>query len=163
MNNFLDPNDFPFLEPIKNAYSSILEEFNSVTEKPIPWGGTDIYNHGWEVFGLRYRGADFPPVQQLFPVTFSILESVNAKIHTCGFSILKSGCEIYEHENDDHEVLRCHFCLKTNPDCAITVNGEVKQWKEGEFLIFDDTKRHSAYNRGTTDRVVILFDFYKNQ
>jgi beta-hydroxylase len=163
MSNFLNPEDFTFLAPIKKAYSSILNEFNSVSEKPVPWTGTNIYNTGWEVFSLKYKDAEFPQVQQLFPVTNSIFQSLNANIYTCGFSILKSGCEIYEHVNYNHDILRCHFCLKTNFDCALIVNDEVKRWTEGEFLIFDDTKKHSAYNRGTTDRIVILFDFYKNQ
>jgi beta-hydroxylase len=161
MKNFLNPDDYPFLNEIKNAFPIILEEYNSVSLNPQKWVEENLHNGNWEVIGFKYEGKDFNEAKKLFPKTNKIFESLKDKLYTCGFSIMRSGCEIYEHENHNHNVLRCHLCLTTNVDCALVVNGEAKQWTAGELLLFDDTNRHSAYNRGKTNRVIVLFDFYK--
>lgn len=160
MSNFLNPDDYPFLKIIQNGFSTILEEYNSATVTPQPWheGG---YTGKWEVLGLKYHGKDVPETKILFPKTNEIFDLIKEKIHTCGFSILRPGCEISKHTDYDHNTLRCHLCLQTNPDCALVVNDEIKNWKVGELLLFDGLNTHYAYNRGKTDRVVVLFDFYK--
>jgi hypothetical protein len=34
-------------------------------------------------------------------------------------------------------------------------------WKEGEWIVFDDTHEHSARNEGDEERVVLLVDFMR--
>ncbi|MET8463577.1 aspartyl/asparaginyl beta-hydroxylase domain-containing protein [Micromonospora zamorensis] len=46
-------------------------------------------------------------------------------------------------------------------DCALRVGDETRQWREGETFVFDDTVTHEAWNYGTSDRVVLLFDFVR--
>jgi beta-hydroxylase len=160
-NNFLDPELFPFLKTIKDGYQIIYNEFKSIQDVSSPWSDVDLYDGKWDVIGFRYNGVDFPENKKLFPKTNHIFESISDKIYTCGFSILRPGCNIHEHYNHNSDVLRCHLCLFTNDNCALIVNDESRNWKAGELLVFDDTKKHSAYNKGETDRVVVLFDFYK--
>jgi beta-hydroxylase len=159
--NFLDPELFPFLKEIKDGYKTIYDEFKSTPDISKPWGDTKLYGGGWDVIGFRYEGIDFPENKSVFPKTNEIFESLKDRLYTCGFSILRPGCEIREHVNYNHDVLRCHLCLYTNDNCALVVNDEARNWKAGELLVFDDTKKHSAYNRGDTERVIVLFDFYK--
>lgn len=161
MSNFLNPNDYPFLNEIKDSFNVILEEYNSVTAIPQKWMEQYLHNGKWDVIGFRYEGRDFPETKNLFPKTNQVFESLQDRLYSCGFSIMRSGCEIYEHVNHNHEVLRCHLCLKTNPNCGLVVNGETRNWVVGDLLLFDDTNKHSAHNRGDSDRVIVLFDFYK--
>jgi beta-hydroxylase len=163
MNNFLDPNDFPFLKEIKNNFQLIYDEFNAVTTLTQPWMESHLHNGKWDVIGLKFNHQDISMAKNIYPKTCQVFDSFGDKVKTYGFSIMRSGCEIYEHIDEDHigtNILRGHLCLSNNPDCALVVNGEVKNWEVGELIVFDDTNPHSAYNRGTTDRIVLLFDFY---
>lgn len=159
--NFLSSSDYPFLETIKNGFNDIKREFLESSNISWPWVDKHLYEHGWDVIGLKYEGKVLPENTARFPITTSIFESVDAKVFTCGFSIMRPGCVIKPHRGKNHEVLRSHLCISTNPGSRLVVNDEERNWTEGDFLVFDDTELHSAYNRGTTDRVVVLFDFYK--
>ena len=161
MKNFLNQNDYAFLKEIKNACEDIKNEFELMSDVSHPYYEFNLHNGKWEIIALRHQNKDIKTNISLFPKTTKIFKSLGDKIYTCAFSILQPGCEIIEHVNNDHGVLRCHLCLSTNQDCAIIVNGETKKWIPGDFLIFDDTNPHSAYNHGDTPRVVVLFDFYK--
>jgi beta-hydroxylase len=167
--NFLDPKVFQFLKTIQDGFSTILDEYNTVQTKGVPWPELFIYNKGWDVIGLKYQGKH-REFRDMFPKTCEIFDSVKTPgIPTYGFSIMRPGCEIKPHKGYTElqgPVLRGHLCLTTNPDSRLVVNDEERNWEVGEFLIFDDLNLHAAYNRGTTDRVVVLFDFsryYKNK
>lgn len=159
--NFLNYEDYGFLCDIKNKFKLILDEFSNSNTPSNPYYEFNLHNGKWEIIILKKDGIYHPINKKIFPVISGIFQPHGSKIHICGFSILNPGCEIYEHVGNNDKVLRCHLCLTSNQDCAIVVNGETKKWKIGEFLIFDDTKIHSAYNRGNTPRIVVLFDFYK--
>ena len=159
--NFYDPSQFEFLKPIKDNFGIILSEFNAIKDVSMPWIEKDLYTGNWDVIGFKYENQDFPKNKELAPKTCEIFDALSDKIFTYGFSILRPGCEIKPHVNDITKVLRCHLCLYTNDKAALVVNEEVKPWTVGDLLVFDDTNLHSSYNRGETDRVVVLFDFYK--
>jgi len=160
--NFLNPKHFSFLQTIKKDFKTILDEYNSIFTKAIPWPDSRLYNKGWDVIGFKYEGqvpTECSNNRILAPKTCELFESLDVDIFTYGFSILRAGCEIKPHYGHNHDVLRSHLCLYTNPDAKLIVGDESKDWVIGDFLVFDDTNLHSAYNKGTTDRVVVLFDF----
>ena len=39
--------------------------------------------------------------------------------------------------------------------------GEARGWRYGEMLIFDDSFEHEAWNRGLSDRTIILFEIWR--
>ena len=41
------------------------------------------------------------------------------------------------------------------------VGGQDRQWHEGTLLTFDDSILHEAVNRGTQDRVVLIFEIWR--
>jgi beta-hydroxylase len=159
--NFYDPTQFEFLKPIKDNFETILSEFNAIKDSTMPWMEKDLYTGKWDVIGFRYENQDFQKNKELAPKTCELFDSLGDKIFTYGFSILRPECELKPHTGDVNTVLRAHLCLYTNDNCALVINDEPKTWTVGEFLVFDDTNLHYSYNRGTTDRVVLLFDFYK--
>lgn len=159
--NFLDPNDFGFLKTIKDNFDIILADYHNISAKNCPWGDPTLYSGGWDVIGLKYEDNDIQENKALVPRMCNIFDSLPVKIYTYGFSILRSGCIINPHRGEITKILRSHFCLYTNPKASLTVNGESRNWTVGDFLVFDDCVEHSACNLGETDRVVVLFDFYR--
>ena len=57
--------------------------------------------------------------------------------------------------------LICHLPLIVPPGCGFRVGGEVREWREGELLVFDDTVEHEAWNDGASDRIILIFDVWR--
>lgn len=60
-----------------------------------------------------------------------------------------------------NHVLRVHFSLKVPADrtCGLWVEGEVRYHQEGDFIVFDDSKIHKAFNiHPTESRIVLILD-----
>ena len=62
-------------------------------------------------------------------------------------------------------MLRCHLSLIVpedvdgQPACGVFVDDITTFHKQGEIIVFDDSKRHFAFNRHPThSRVVLIFD-----
>jgi len=155
---FFNPELFPTLLPLKDHWMGIRNEYDLLKQTAIKWHES-IHNGKWDVVGLQFQGHELPGIDHA-PVTSKLCKSISG-IHTFGFSILRSGCEITPHRGYTGEVLRAHLGLYTNPRATLSVNGESRTWQDGELLVFDDTELHSACNHGTHDRVVLLIDFYK--
>ena len=46
-------------------------------------------------------------------------------------------------------------------DCGLRVGNEIRAWREGKLLIFDDSFEHEAWNRSDRTRVVLLFEIWR--
>jgi len=57
--------------------------------------------------------------------------------------------------------LICHVPLIAPPGCTLRVGSETREWQEGKALIFDDSFEHEAWNRGTSTRIVLLFEIWR--
>jgi ornithine lipid ester-linked acyl 2-hydroxylase len=112
------------------------------------------------VIGLRFLG-DNLPAQAFAPITTKLCRDIPGA-WTFGFSIMQPGCLISPHRGYTKDVLRIHLGLHANGGSTIRVGDEETGWKEGELLMFDDTQVHSAWNRGATERVILLMDVYKS-
>ncbi|HEX9966080.1 MAG TPA: aspartyl/asparaginyl beta-hydroxylase domain-containing protein [Allosphingosinicella sp.] len=80
---------------------------------------------------------------------------------TIMFSLLRPGARIAPHTGMFNTRLVCHLPLIVPPGCAFRVGNEIRQWEEGKLLIFDDTIEHEAWNEGSGDRVVLIFDIWR--
>ena len=40
------------------------------------------------------------------------------------------------------------------------MGGETREWEEGKLLIFDDAIEHEAWNHGSSERVILIFDVW---
>ena len=45
--------------------------------------------------------------------------------------------------------------------CGIKVGGEVRHWREGQTLFFDDGYEHSAWNESGQTRAVLFLDIVR--
>ena len=77
------------------------------------------------------------------------------------FSRLSPGARIPPHAGMLNTRLICHLPLIVPPNCGFRVGGETREWKEGELLVFDDTVEHEAWNNGTSDRIILIFDIWR--
>lgn len=59
-----------------------------------------------------------------------------------------------------NHVLRIHIPLIVPPGeyCGTWVEGEVQTHKEGEIIVFDDSKVHRAFNHSNKERLVLIID-----
>ncbi|MCX6957114.1 MAG: aspartyl/asparaginyl beta-hydroxylase domain-containing protein [Verrucomicrobiae bacterium] len=157
--SFLDTTNFPFLRPLEEHWKTIREEYDAMASQATQWH-EPIHNGKWNVIGFRFQDQDLPENKIKAPFTSSLCDAI-PRIHTYGFSIMESGCEIEPHVGYTNEVLRGHLGLYSNPTTALQVGEEARTWKEGKIFVFDDTTLHSAWNRGESKRVILLFDFHR--
>jgi beta-hydroxylase len=114
----------------------------------------------WKMFILRYYGRRIAENCSLCPRTAALLEGIPGLI-SANFSVLQPGARLAPHRGIFAGVLRYHLGLIVPEDaehCGLRVDNEVRQWREGSSLLFDDTRQHEAWNDTNQDRVVLLVD-----
>jgi beta-hydroxylase len=180
---FVDVAKLPFVPMLRESCRSIRAELAALDGGTfIPWHETQLYESGWDVFGLYAFGRRIDENCALAPRTAAVVERIPGLV-TAGFSSLKPMTRIAPHMGYEYEtaadgslttqkklnttVLRLHLGVVVPPTytdlgCAIRVGEEVAAWKEGECLCFDDAIEHEAWNRSQGTRVVLLVDFLKS-
>jgi aspartate beta-hydroxylase len=76
------------------------------------------------------------------------------------FSRLIPGTHLSRHCGPSNFRLRCHLGLVVPPGVRIRVADEVREWKAGECLIFDDSYEHEVWHDGSEDRIVLICDLW---
>ncbi|MEQ9410469.1 MAG: aspartyl/asparaginyl beta-hydroxylase domain-containing protein [Fuerstiella sp.] len=162
---FHDAAEFGFTEILEAHWQQIRDEYHGIRDRLVDWHETDLYGHGWSVFGLF----DFPhgtPITENMaacPVTASLIEQHVPGHGAAGFSMLAAGTRVRPHQGYAGPFLRCHLALSVpDGDVGLRVGSHTQRWTEGRVLIFDDRVDHEAWNLATgrpADRVVLLIDF----
>jgi aspartyl/asparaginyl beta-hydroxylase (cupin superfamily) len=179
--NYFDYLDvYPELQVLVDHFEMIREEALSVSRQPwTPWP-EDHYNDSsktpldWTVFPFMHT---FPALDasksqwiattsSLCPRTVSILKQI-PNLRTALLSRLGPHTELGCHTGWSdlaNYVLRCHFCLQmpTNGECGMWVNEEEQFHDEGKIIVFDDSKKHKAFNRSPNEeRIVLIVDLLR--
>ena len=169
---------FPWYAALEDNVDVIRAELREVLREAkgiAPFLGTNALDR----VGSQLAGAEAPPAWDAFffyrhgeryeencarcPRTAEILDSlplVHIREHApeiC-FSVLTPGTHILPHRGVTNMRLVTHLPLIVPENCALVVGSEKREWREGECFTFDDTFEHEAWNRGTSDRVVMLMD-----
>jgi beta-hydroxylase len=113
----------------------------------------DLYVAGraWRTFLLKIWGHEIKENTAAVPDTYAAISKIPG-VHTALFSILAG-------------VIRFHYPLivpKEPQKCWIEIGGHHFFWKEGEPLVFDDTREHWVKNQTEETRVVLIIDFNAN-
>lgn len=90
-----------------------------------------------------------------FPVTIKALRRIPG-LRSALWSVLDAGTELPEHDGPNAGVLRYHLGVDCGDGSALQVAGEVVPYEEGRSIMFDDTVRHAAWNRGDRSRVTLF-------
>ena len=158
---FVNAEQFPFLQGLKSHWTAIRDEYLSLPKQSFdPWVQQQMHGEGWSVYGLYALGKAIPAACSSCPVTADILAKLPG-VSLAGFSLLAPQTRIEPHVGWAKSVYRLHLGLVVPPDCALKVGGEVKSWREGEILIFDDTVEHEAWNQSREYRATLMVDFLR--
>ena len=153
---------FEGVQQLANRWEVVRDELEGLSRSAfMRWPETELYKGNWTVFPLFKIGVKVVQNCLLCPQTAKMLVQIPGMINA-GFSSLAPGTYIAPHQGYTNEVLRCHVGLKPSENSAIRVGDEVRPWTAGSCFIFDDTVEHEAWNRGTTTRVVLLFDIKRD-
>lgn len=123
-------------------------------------------NPDWSTLYIWSKGGPVPGLTERFPRTMEVLQKlqlprISVRAPSILFSRLAPGARIPAHHGVMNARLICHLPLIVPPGCGFRVGGEVREWREGELLIFDDTVEHEAWNNGSADRIILIFDVWR--
>jgi aspartyl/asparaginyl beta-hydroxylase (cupin superfamily) len=113
----------------------------------------------WWGFQHYYYGIRYTRFCRRSPLAAATAERIPGMVSAM-FSILRPRTRIRPHVGHMPEVLRCHLGLVVpNPEhCALRVGDEIRNWREGEVLLFDDMFEHEAWNETDDTRIVFMID-----
>lgn len=173
---------FPWLEALERQTDAIREELAGVIASQdgrfVPYVQKDdgqagpgsiwaALNHktDWGVYFIYNQGERVAAHAQACPRTTAILDglplvSIPGRGPTAFFSRLRPGTHIPAHHGATNTRLIVHLPLVVPPGCRFRVGNDVREWVPGKAFVFDDTIEHEAFNEGTQDRVVLIFDVW---
>ncbi len=128
---------------------------NPLLDKP-DWGAAWLWKDGVIADGM----------DELCPATLAALALapqplIPGRAPIALFSRLTPGTHIQPHHGMLNTRLICHLPLIVPDGCGIRVGAETRSWREGEMLVFDDSFEHEAWNRGSSDRTILLFEIWR--
>ena len=117
----------------------------------------------WKTFFLCGYGYWIQENCARCPETARVLRKI-PQLTMAFFSVLAPRTHIPAHRGPYNGVLRYHLGLmvpQPPTSCRIRVEDEVRSWREGESLIFDDSYLHEVWNDSDSYRVVLFVDFLR--
>jgi len=159
----------PLRDELCRNWQAIRQEALDLVNKPgafSAWQERNIYRGQWDVFGIRWQNQWLPTANQA-PVTNALLRPFEGALANAGFSLMQPGTHITPHRGYTSRVLRAHLGLVVPSGdedlLALRVGDEVRTWAQGEWLLFDDTLEHEAWNHSNQLRIVLLLDLHRTQ
>jgi len=127
-----------------------------------------IDNPDWSAIFLRKDGVEQPDIAARCPATMAALASVPlcripGRTPSILFSKLAAGARIPPHTGMINTRLICHLPLITPPGCQLRVGNTVREWRDSQAWAFDDTIEHEARNTSDRDRIILIFDVWKDE
>jgi aspartyl/asparaginyl beta-hydroxylase (cupin superfamily) len=76
-------------------------------------------------------------------------------------SKMAPGTHVAAHCGPTNLRLRCHLGIQVpEGDCAIRVGDELRGWREGKCVVFDDSLEHESWNHTAETRIVLIIDLW---
>jgi aspartate beta-hydroxylase len=153
------------------ALSQAADEFVPYISKPAgsPIDQWQELNNSkrWSTFFLLKNGARIEEHLARCPRTAALLEAaplceIPRHAPTAFFSVLAPKTRIPAHTGVTNTRFIVHLPLVVPPGCGFRVGAEIRQWREGRALVFDDTFEHEAWNDSGEPRVVLIFDVWNS-
>ena len=159
---FIESTEFEFLNEICENYQKIIAEISKINDNfYIKWPEIGVYDGNWRVFPFYKFGEKIAQTCAFCPQTTMLIENI-PNLVTAGISRLSPNTEIKPHYGYTKNVLRFHLGLIGGENCGIKVGDAQRGWHPGSAFVFDDTQLHSAWNRGASDRLILLLDFKRD-
>lgn len=170
---FFEPEAFPWTAQIEGEWKSVRKELDALMAQrdQIP-NFQDVSKaqkaltegDQWKTFFLTtFNGKKIEENCAQCPETARLLRHIPG-VRQAMFSILAPGKHIPPHRGPYKGLLRYHLGLIIpGPEggCRIRVGSDVRSWKEGKSMIFDDSNEHEVWNETDSYRVVLFVDFVR--
>ena len=167
---------YPQLQSLLDNFDTIRDELLAVVNWTA-WPERSLYNPNgeWSVVpflhtfpALSWSSAKFIGRNcSMCPRTMAILGRLTG-LRTVILSRLGPKTVLSPHQGYAdlaNHVLRCHLPLtlpRQRDSCGVTVENEVRYHVDRDFVVFDDSKTHSAFNNtDNEERVVLLLDLLR--
>jgi len=73
---------------------------------------------------------------------------------------MNPGTHIIKHYGPTNKKLRFHLPLFGVKGARLRVHDEIKELKQGEAYVFDDSHEHEAWHDGEETRIILIADFW---
>lgn len=169
---FFESEEFPWTADVESEWMAIRKELEPLMQRREEIPNFQDYSEGqraltqddqWKTFFFYAFGNKEKENCARCPETVRILDKIPG-MNTAMFSILGPGKHIPPHRGPYKGVLRYHLGLiipKPDGSCRIRVGSDVRPWKEGKSLIFDDSHEHEVWNDSDSYRVVLFVNFVR--
>jgi len=163
---FWDPSQIPACAALQAAYRTIKAEAAAAAAAAHYWkyDSSVVDDREWSDIQLYYNAKRHVRNCAKCPKTAALVantRSLGTYIYGGAFfSRLAPGTHLAAHCGPSNARLRIHLGLDIPPGCRIRVGSEVREWKEGECLVFDDSVEHEVWIPKDTGRgrVVLIAD-----
>ncbi len=150
---------------LESEFERIREEALSVAKSAYLRYAPAKMKNDWYLYLLFHMGVDMSGISTGCPRTQEILRSlpglcVDYPWGDAALSLNVPDSHLRAHCSVDNLRLRCHLAIEIPDDCRIRVGSETHGWEQGKALLFDDSFEHEVWNRGSTDRIVMIVDFW---
>jgi beta-hydroxylase len=164
---FLETDGINWVADLEASWPVIREELERLRDRfelpslidVIP-GERAVTDERWRIFFFKYAGRAIERNGALCPRTAALIETIPG-ISSASFSVLEPGVRIAAHHGIFAGVLRYHLALIVPEKaelCGLRVHDRTRHWSLGASLLFDETRRHEAWNESDGERVVLLLD-----
>ena len=154
---------YPFLSELKKNKVPIKNEVLHVSKELWKtWPETYLYKNkdGWKIFPFYGFYHWVPENCEKCPVIYNILKKIPG-LRTATLSRLGSNTQLkphYGYNSLSNYILRCHYGILVDKGCIIGCENDIREMKENDIIVFDDSKLHYAENNGNHDRIVLILD-----
>jgi len=170
---FFKPESYPWTLPFIEKIDEIKKELAQVIDRPLvalnksTWAperpnlltSEHKVEEAWKTYTFRFFGIDHLPNCESCPVISSLIKD-QPNLVTVEFSLLEPNTHVLPHRGFTDLLLRSHLGVQIpTGDTALVVNDVENTWQNGQFLIFDDSLTHEAWNKTEEQRVVLMIDF----
>ena len=178
--DFHDREEFPELDGLEAATSTILAEFEALIAAEVAEAVPYIQypdhvpvaqwkelnkNPDWTAIHLLQNGRRVDANARHCPKTMKAIAAL-PQPHVPGaspnamFSLLAPRTRIPPHTGVANTRLVCHLPLIVPPNCGFRAGATTVEWEVGKAFVFDDTIEHEAWNDSDRLRVVLIVDLW---
>lgn len=167
-----DPADFAAVHILEESYQVIYDDLVQALEHQRGFEpyiretarASDPFEGDMNVFFLRDSFTRDPgrleQNRAMCPRTTSIVDSLPRAGEVALFSALNPHTHLPPHCGAENLRQTIHLALRIPEKCALRVGNEIREWRPGKCLMFDDSFNHEAWNRSERTRFVLLLDVW---
>jgi hypothetical protein len=153
------------VKTLEAEFETIRDEALAVSKSSYLRYAPEKMTNDWYLYLLFHMGVDMSELSGACPKTQEILRSlprlcVDYPWGDAALSLNVPDSHLHPHCSVDNLRMRCHLAIEIPDNCGIRVGSETRGWEQGKAIIFDDSFEHEVWNRGRSDRIVMIVDFW---